>query len=261
MPVLLLAIILGIVEGVTEFLPISSTGHLILAGRAIGLQGDFSSAFEVVIQAGAIFSVLLLRRDRFARLLPNRPNGPLSGRQGLFNLGLITVPALAIGFVLRHVIKERLFAPHPVAVAMFVGGVAILLLDRERKDGKTMDGLTVRDALLIGLVQALALWPGMSRSGSTIIGALALGYRREDATELSFLAAVPILLAATAYDGLKHWQEFSQHAGVLAVGLVAAFVSALLSIQGFIALLKRAGLRPWGWYRLAAAPLFWFWFR
>ena len=257
---LLQALWLGLVEGITEFLPVSSTGHLILASRALGLSGDFVDAFNVVVQSGAILAVLVLRRERFAALLPSRPSSSLGGTRGLYHMALISAPALALAFFFQKAIKGVLFAPGPVSLAMLVGGIAILLLDRERAQGRGLQDLSARDALLIGLVQSLALWPGMSRSACTIIGALALGYSREAATELSFLAAVPILLAATAYDTLKHWQSFGQHAGPLALGWVAAFVAALFAVQGFLALLKRAGLKPFGWYRLAVAPLFYLWF-
>jgi undecaprenyl-diphosphatase len=258
---LLQALWLGIVEGVTEFLPISSTGHLIVASRALGLSGEFSDAFDVAVQSGAILSVLIMRRERFAALLPGRPEAPLGGWQGLRNLALISAPALILGFFFRKAIKGLLFGSGPVALATAVGGVAILLLDRERGAKRGLGDLSVRDALLIGLMQSLALWPGMSRSACTILGALALGYSREAATELSFMAAVPVLLAATGYETLKHWHTFGEQAAPLAVGLLAAFVAALFAIQGFIALLKRAGLKPWGWYRLAVAPLFWLWFK
>lgn len=257
---LLHALWLGLVEGLTEFLPVSSTGHLILTSRALGLSGAFSDAFDVAIQSGAILAVVLLRRERFARLLPSRPDGALDGKRGLWHLGLITAPALLLGFLFRHAIKERLFAPGPVALAFLVGGIAILLLDKERQ-GKGLEALDSRDALLIGLIQALALWPGMSRSGCTILAALGLGYSREAATELSFLAAVPVLLAATGYEALKNAHEFASQIAPLAVGWLAAFAAACLAIQGFLALLKRAGLKPFGWYRVAVAPLVYLWFR
>lgn len=257
---LLQALWLGLVEGLTEFLPISSTGHLILASRALGLQGDFSDAFNVAIQSGAIMAVLLLRRERFAMLLPQKASGPLAGKRGLWQLALISAPALLLAFLFRHSIKEHLFAPGPVALAMLVGGLGILALDRER-GGKELEDLSNRDALLIGLVQALALWPGMSRSACTILGALGLGFSRRASTELSFLAAVPVLLAATLYEGVKQADSFAQQWPVLALGWLAAFASAALAIQLFLALLKRVGLKPFGWYRLAAAPLIYLWFR
>lgn len=259
---LLQALWLGLVEGFTEFLPISSTGHLILASRALGLDGEFNDAFNVAIQSGAIAAVLLMRRERFARLRPGAAGrGPLDGWRGLFHLGLITAPALGLAYFFRHAIKEHLFAPGPVALALLLGGVGILLLDKERDRGLSLDQLSTRHALLLGLIQALALWPGMSRAACTILGALALGYSREAATELSFLAAVPVLLAATAYESIQNAASFGQNMDLLLVGLVAAFASAALAIQGFLAMLKRVGLKPFGWYRLAAAPLFYVWFQ
>jgi undecaprenyl-diphosphatase len=253
------ALWLGLVEGITEFLPVSSTGHLIIVSRALGLSGEFVDAFNIAVQSGAILAVVILRRERFARLLPNRPDGALDGKRGLWHLFLITSPALILGYFFRHAIEERLFAPLPVALAFAVGGLAILLLDRERR-GRDLDSLSDRDALLIGLVQCLALWPGMSRSGCTIIGALLLGFRRDVATELSFLAAVPVLLAATGYEALKHRHAFAGEMAPFVVGWLAAFVSACLAIQGFLALLKRRGLKPFGWYRVVVAPLVYLWF-
>lgn len=258
---LLQALWLGLVEGITEFLPVSSTGHLIVASRALGLRGDYSDAFDVAIQSGAILAVLLMRRERFSRLLPGRPDSALGGWQGLRNLAIISAPALGLAFFFRHAIKAKLFAPLPVALAFAVGGVAILFLDKDKKQARGLDRLNARDALLIGLAQCFALWPGMSRSASTILGALVLGYDREAATELSFLAAVPILLAATGYEGLKNAAAFAQQPWPLLVGWVAAMLSAMLAIQGFLALLKRVGLKPFGWYRLAIAPLVYLWFR
>lgn len=256
------ALWLGVVEGATEFLPISSTGHLILASRALGIEGGFSDAFNVAIQSGAIAAVLLMRRQRFARLLPGpgSGSGPLDGWRGLWHLGLITAPALVLAYLFRHGIKQHLFAPGPVAAALLAGGVGILWLDKERGQGHGLERLDARHALLLGLIQALALWPGMSRAACTILGALALGYSREAATELSFLAAVPVLLAATAYESVSNAASFGQNLDLLVVGLLAAFVSAMAAIQGFLALLKRVGLRPFGWYRLAAAPVFYLWF-
>lgn len=251
------ALILGAVEGLTEFLPISSTGHLILTSRFLGLQGDYIDAFEVVIQSGAIAAILWLRRERFMALLPGRPNAALSGWQGLFNLGLSALPALAIGGLFGHKIKEALFYPGPVALAMVVGALLILALDRPR-DGATrgLASFTGRDALIIGLAQCLALWPGMSRSACTIVGALLLGFDRESATEFSFLAAVPVLLAATAHDAIKQRHAFVADPLPLALGWICAFAVACLAVNGFLKVLKRGGLRPFAWYRLAAAPVF-----
>lgn len=254
---LLHALILGAVEGLTEFLPVSSTGHLILTSQFLGLHGDYVEAFEVVIQSGAIAAILWLRRERFMALLPGRAEGPLGGKQGLLNLGLCTLPALVLGALFAHKIKEALFHPGPVAGAMVVGALAILALDRPRPGAsRDLGSLTGRDALIIGLAQCLAMWPGMSRSACTILGAMLLGFDRESATEFSFLAAVPVLLAATAHDALKQRHAFVADPLPLALGWICAFVVACLAVQGFLKLLKRGGLRPFAWYRLAAAPIF-----
>ncbi len=248
------ALILGAVEGLTEFLPVSSTGHLILTAQLLKLQGEYLEAFEVVVQSGAIAAILWLRRERFLALLPGKPNGPLAGWTGLVNLSLCTLPALAIAALFGSTIKSALFHPGPVAIAMVVGALGILALDRpERLGTRGLPALTRRDALIIGLAQCLALWPGMSRAACTILGALALGYDRESATEFSFLAAVPLLLAATAHDAVKARHSFAADPLPLLIGWVAAFIVAVIAIGGFLNLLKRGGLRPFAWYRLAAA--------
>lgn len=254
------ALILGAVEGLTEFLPVSSTGHLILASRFLGLEsGAYLEAFEVVIQSGAIAAILWLRRGRFMALLPGRPEGPLGGWTGLRNLSLVTLPALLLAAAFGSKIKATLFNPTSVAIAMVVGALAILALDRPRQsEGRGLDALGTREIVLIGLAQCLALWPGMSRAACTILGALALGFDRKSATEFSFLAAVPLLLAATAHDAVKARAELLADPLPLALGWVAAFAVALLAVKGFLGLLNKAGLRPFAWYRLAAAPFF-FW--
>lgn len=254
------ALILGAVEGLTEFLPVSSTGHLILTSELLKLQGDYLEAFEIVIQSGAIAAILWLRRERFVALLPGKAEGPLGAGTGLRNLALCTLPALVLGGLFAHKIKEALFHPGPVAVAMVVGALAILALDRpERLGRRTLATLTPRDALIIGFCQCVAMWPGMSRSACTILGAMALGFDRESATEFSFLAAVPVLLAATAHDAFKARHSFAADPLPLAVGWVCAFAVAILAVNGFLRLLKKGGLRPFAWYRLAAAPLFYVW--
>jgi undecaprenyl-diphosphatase len=254
------ALILGAVEGITEFLPVSSTGHLVLAGNLLGLpKTDFLDAFEIVIQSGAIAAILWLRWDRFMALRPGHGTGPIAGRQGLRNLFLCTLPAIILGGLFASKIKSLLFFPAPVALAMAVGAVAILALDRPGHLGtRKLSDLTPRDALLIGLAQCLAMWPGMSRSACTILGAMALGFDRESATEFSFMAAVPVLLLATAHDLVKEPHAFAGHLGVLILGWLCAFVVACLSVRAFLGLLKGKGLRPFAWYRLAAAPIFYF---
>ena len=254
------ALILGAVEGLTEFLPVSSTGHLILTAQLLKLQGEYLEAFEIVIQSGAIAAILWLRRDRFVALLPGKAEASLGGWTGLRNLFLCTLPALVLGFLFAHKIKEALFHPGPVALAMVVGALAILALDRPGHIGtRSLKSLSPRDALIIGFCQCIAMWPGMSRSACTILGAMVLGFDRESATEFSFLAAVPVLLAATAHDAIKARHSFAADPLPLAIGWVCAFGVAILAVNGFLALLKKGGLRPFAWYRLAAAPLFFVW--
>jgi undecaprenyl-diphosphatase len=259
------AVILGIVEGLTEFLPVSSTGHLILAGHLLGQSGEKAATFEVVIQLGAILAVVVLYHRRFLGLVRPSPLVRFSGLRGLWLLFLTSVPAALLGLVLHKFIKARLFTPLTVAAALAVGAVAILLVERKRGKPRyfSLDEITPTLALGIGFFQCLSLWPGFSRAAATIMGGMVLGARRELAAEYSFVAAVPIMVAATGFDLFSHWQLFSAaDLEVLAVGFAVSFVAALVAVKGFIALLKRTTLAPFAWYRLALAPLVvWFWGR
>lgn len=259
------AVILGIVEGLTEFIPVSSTGHLIIAGNLLGFVGEKASTFEVAIQLGAILSVVVLYRERFLRLIPNNREhfSPLSsaldGWSGLLRIGLATLPALIVGFLLRKVIKTYLFTPHTVAAALLIGGIAILFVERHvrRRPASAVDTLSLGQALGIGLFQTLALWPGTSRSAATILGGMLLGLDRKGAAEFSFLIAVPVMAAATGYDLLKmNGQLSGEEMAQLAVGFIVAFIVALATIRWFLRLLNRWSLAPFAWYRIAIAPLF-----
>ncbi len=260
-----IAVILGIVEGLTEFIPVSSTGHLIMAGNLLGFVGEKASTFEVAIQLGAILSVVVLYRERFARLLPTyrAPYSPLgsalNGWSGILRIGLATLPALVVGFILRNVIKRYLFSPYTVAAALLVGGIAILAAERavRRRPTSAVDTLSLGQALGIGLFQTLALWPGTSRSAATIVGGMLLGLDRKGAAEFSFLIAVPIMIAATGYDLLKIKDQLSgAETAQLAIGFVVAFVVALATIRWFVRLLNRWSLAPFAWYRITIAPIF-----
>lgn len=260
-----IAVILGIIEGLTEFIPVSSTGHLIVAGNLLGFVGEKASTFEVAIQLGAILSVVVLYRARFLRLLPTTqaPLSPLAstldGWSGLWRIGLATLPALVVGFATHGFIKQHLFTPAAVALALAVGGVGILLTERyvRRRPTSPLDTLSLGQALGIGLFQTLALWPGTSRSAATIIGGMLLGLDRKGAAEFSFLIAVPIMMAATGYDLLKMREALSgAEAAQLALGLIVAFVVALLTIRAFIRVLNRWSLVPFAWYRIVVAPMF-----
>lgn len=251
------ALVLGIVEGLTEFLPISSTGHLILVGEVLGFTGDKAATFDVFIQLGAILAVVVLYRRRFVGLLDmNKPG--LAGKRGLQMLAATTAPALVAGFLLHGIIKDYLFNPMSVAIGLLVGGIALILVERLHKSGKgiDIDHISTAQALKIGCFQTLALAPGVSRSGATIVGGRLLGLSRQAAVEYSFLAAVPVMIAAVSYDlykSLPHLQ--ASDFGMFAVGFVAAFVSALLAITFFVKLVARFSLEPFGWYRIGLAVL------
>lgn len=264
----LIAIILGFVEGITEYLPISSTGHLILFGDLLQFTGEKAKTFDVVIQLGAILAVVWLYWPRFMGLLhglgdsvknPASVFGPgLKGGAGIFKLGLVTGPALVIGAVFGSRIKEHLFNTTCVAIALAVGAVLILLVERYGKfaDGLEADELTWKKSIVIGCVQCLALWPGMSRSASAIIGGMVVGLSRKAAAEFSFLAAVPILSAAALHDLFKAAALFTvDDIKLVVIGLVVSFVTALLTVKWFIGIVGRWSLRPFAYYRLVVAAL------
>lgn len=253
----LTAIILGIVEGLTEFLPVSSTGHLIIAGHLLDFTGPKAETFEIVIQLGAILAVAVLYWRTFLGLI--RPDGRrFSGVNGLFLLFLTSLPASLLGLFAHSAIKEHLFTPVTVAFALATGALAILVVEKlpARNKVRSLDEITPALALGIGCFQCLSLWPGFSRSAATIMGGMILGAQRRTAAEYSFVAAVPIMIAATGYDLLKSWRLFSPDDFLLlAVGFAVSFVSAWIAVKAFIALLGRLTLRPFAWYRLALAPI------
>jgi undecaprenyl-diphosphatase len=257
---ILVAIILGIVEGLTEFLPISSTGHLILAGELFGFTGSKANTFEVFIQLGAILAVVWLYRNRFAGVLQLRDNTGLKGKRGIMMLALTTLPALIVGFLLHDFIKDHLFQPETVALGLAVGGIAIIIFERFKHHPATisLDKITRKQAWGVGLYQLLALWPGMSRSASTILGGMLLGFDRKTAAEYSFLIAVPVMIAATGFDLLKNLSEL--HASdfpLFAVGFMAAFISALLAVKYFVQFVQHYGFTVFGVYRIILAIIVW----
>jgi undecaprenyl-diphosphatase len=258
MPVLVIAVILGLVEGVTEFLPVSSTGHLILAGRLLGFTGETAGTFEIFIQLGAILAVVVHYRKVFFELLRPPMGDGFSGTRGLGLLGWTTVPGLVAGLLAHGFIKAHLFTPITVAAALFVGAIWILLTERYYRHHapRGLDRLDRRTAIGIGLFQCLALWPGMSRSTCTILGAMLLGLDRVAATQYSFFAAVPLLAAATGYDLLKSLHAL--HASdipLFGVGFVVAYATAWLAIRFFVRFVSRHSLAVFGWYRLALAAV------
>lgn len=248
--------ILGIVEGLTEFIPVSSTGHLILASDILRFQGDYVATFTVFIQLGAIMAVVAACGNRLKGLLSVRWGAGLSGLRGLFLLALTTLPAAVLGLILRSIIKERLFHAVNVAAGLGVGGIWILLAERfmPRPTKNGLDALTWRDALWIGVLQCLSLWPGMSRSLSTIMGGLLTGLDRRSATEYSFLAAVPVVVLACSFDLMASLPSLDRSlVPSFAVGFVVSFLAAWAAVRFLINFVSRHTLVPFGWYRVGMA--------
>jgi len=239
------ALILGIVEGLTEFLPVSSTGHLILAGGLLGFDDSRAKVFTIVIQTGAMFAVLWEYRHRFLRV-----------DSALWrNLAIAFMPAAVLGLTLGALIKRYLFSAVPVALAFIVGGFVILWVERRGHPSarvEQVDAMTWLDALKVGVAQAFALIPGTSRAGATIIGGMLFGLSRRAATEFSFFLAVPTLVAAGAYDFWRNRELFAMDdLGMIAIGLAAAFASAFVVIRWLIRYVATHDFRIFAWYRIA----------
>lgn len=250
---LLKALVLGVVEGLTEFLPISSTGHLILAGDLLGFNDEKAKVFEIVIQTGAMLAVVWEYRERFGRVLAGLAYDRAAQRFAL-NLVVAFIPAAALGLAFSKLIKVYLFHAVPVALAFVIGGFVILWVERRQRRAvvESVDDMTWRDALKVGIAQAFALIPGTSRSGATIIGGMLFGLSRRAATEFSFFLAVPTLIAAGAYDFWKNRALFdSGDLGMFTVGSVAAFASAFVCVRWLIRYIATHDFKPFAWYRIA----------
>ncbi|MBK1712883.1 undecaprenyl-diphosphate phosphatase [Rubrivivax gelatinosus] len=258
------AAIMGIVEGLTEFLPISSTGHLILAGSLLDFTGETAKVFEIAIQTGAMFAVVWEYRERLGSTVRGIGRDPVARRFAL-NVLIAFIPAVVLGLAFGKLVKEHLFHPVPVATAFIVGGFIILLVERRHRRAfgvrdlegtrrarvESVDDMTPADALKVGLVQCLALIPGTSRSGSTIIGSMLFGFSRRCATEFSFYLGIPTLIGAGAYSVLKqrdalHWGDLP----LFVVGSLFAFASALLCIRWLIRYVSSHDFTVFAWYRI-----------
>jgi undecaprenyl-diphosphatase len=256
------AIVLGLVEGITEYLPVSSTGHLLIVGRLLGL-GDVSGdakvaldAYSVIIQFGAIAAVLLISWKRVWSVVMGLFGQDEIGRKLLIALGVAFVPAAVFGKAGDSLISENLLAPWPVAIAWIVGGIVILVLwpKLRHRPGAALETITVKQAAIIGLMQAIALWPGTSRSFVAIVGALLVGLSLSAAVEFSFLLGLLTLTAASAYAALTDGPTVIDSYGVTTplIGIVVAAVSAFAAVKFMVAYLNKGGLAPFGWYRIGA---------
>jgi undecaprenyl-diphosphatase len=247
------AALLGLVEGVTEFIPVSSTGHLILVSHWLGETGEAAKTFDIFIQLGAILAIVWLYRTRLVHVVRSARSDPAS-RRFVLNLIIAFLPAAIVGFLAHDWIKARLFTPVVVATALVAGGLVILLIERLRPRERVADVADVRPptALGIGLAQVLSLIPGTSRSGATIMGGYALGLSRRAATEFSFFLSIPVMFAATLYDLLKSRGALgAADLPAFTVGFVVAFVSAVIVVKAFLGYISRHSFRAFAWYRIA----------
>jgi undecaprenyl-diphosphatase len=266
MPILLIALILGIVEGVTEFIPVSSTGHLILATELLGFDANRWAAFNVIIQLGAILAIVVLYWRTFWAVLEGMLKGSAMSWRFVRNIAIAFTPSAVLGLLLINQIERLLGNALVVAVALIVGGIVILIIERLTKPGEIVGvaEMPMGKVLGIGLIQCLSMIPGVSRSGATILGGLSLGVERRTAAEFSFFLAIPTMVGATTLQLAKHHEELLAGAsgvgfGAVAVGFVTSFVVAIVVVKAFVHYISRHGFAPFAWYRIAvgAAALLW----
>lgn len=254
------ALVLGLIEGLTEFLPVSSTGHLLIAQRLMGIESsEAANAYAIVIQAGAIVAVLGLYRHRVGQMLLGLAGRNQTGRDIALALLVGFLPAAVIGLLADETIESYLFGPWPIAVAWAMGGALLLVIGRRIKaaQGNALEAVTLKAALIIGFAQCAAMWPGVSRSLATILGGLGVGLSLAAAVEFSFLLGLLTLGAATAYKTLDSGAAMHDAYGLpeIAVGFLAAWVSALLAVKWMVAWLNERGLSIFGWWRVTAAAI------
>jgi len=248
------ALLIGVVEGLTEFLPVSSTGHIILAEEVLHFQGPPGKVFEIVIQLGAILAVCLLYRAKIWTTVEGVLQRDKRAIRFATAIAVAFLPAAIVGVAAHKYIKSVLFSPWVVAIALIVGGIAILLIERfaQRPRIKTLDDVDLKTALYIGLCQCLAMIPGVSRAGATIMGARAFRVDRATAAEFSFFMAIPTMVGAFALD---FWQNkdvlTGDNLGIIAVGFVVSFISGLVVVRTMLDFINRYGLTPYGWWRIA----------
>ncbi len=266
MPILLIALILGIVEGVTEFLPVSSTGHLILATELLGFDADKWAAFNVIIQLGAILAIVVLYWRTFWAVLGGMIEGKAVSWRFVRNIVIGFLPSAILGFLLINKIEGLLGNAQVVAIAFILGGIAILVIERLVKNTPVVGiaEMPLKTVIGVGIVQCLAMIPGVSRSGATIMGGLSLGVERRTAAEFSFFLAIPTMVGATTLELVKHHDTLMAGAsgvgfGAVAVGFVVSFVTAIVVVKAFVHYISKHGFGPFAWYRIIAggAALVW----
>ncbi|HET9813516.1 MAG TPA: undecaprenyl-diphosphate phosphatase [Sphingomicrobium sp.] len=266
MPILLIALILGIVEGVTEFIPVSSTGHLILATELLGFDAEKWAAFNVIIQLGAILAIVVLYWRTFWAVLAGMLKGEAVSWRFVRNILIGFLPSAILGFLLINNIEALLGNAAVVAVALILGGIAILLIEKLHKPGDVVGvaEMPLKTVIGVGIIQCLSMIPGVSRSGATILGGLSLGVERRTAAEFSFFLAIPTMLGATTLELVKHHDTLMAGAsgvgfGTVAVGFIVSFVVAIVVVKAFVAYISRHGFAPFAWYRIiaGAAALIW----
>jgi undecaprenyl-diphosphatase len=253
-----ITVVLGVIEGITEYVPVSSTGHLILAGRWLAFPEEKAASFEIFIQLGAVFAVVWFYREKLFAIVTCLARDA-EARAFVAKVLVAFVPAAVVGLLFHHWIVQVLFGPLPVAAALAVGGAVFIAIDRpgrERPGTDTVDDVTWRQALVVGVVQIAALWPGMSRSGATIIGGLVAGLSRRAALEFSFFLAIPTLGAASV---LALWEArkvlVASDAPIFGLGFAVSFAVSLAVIAALLRYVRDHDLRPFGWYRLALAAI------
>lgn len=250
---LLKALFLGLVEGLTEFLPISSTGHLILFGHLIDFQSDSGRVFEVVIQLGAILAVCWLYRQKIIELVRGFFSGDVHARKFAIHVFIAFLPAVVIGILAVDFIKQVLFSPFVVACALIIGGLIIFAVEARNFQPKTVEAtdITLKQAILVGFAQCLAMIPGTSRSGATIIGGMLSGLSRKAATEFSFFLAMPTMLGAATYDLIRNADMLTSDNLInISVGFISAFIAALIVVQALVKFVAKHTLRVFAWYRV-----------
>ncbi len=255
---LLKALFLGLIEGLTEFLPISSTGHLILFGHLIDFKSDSGRVFEVVIQFGAILAVCWLYRQKIIALIRGFFSGEVHARRFAINVFVAFLPAVVIGVLAVDFIKQVLFSPLVVAFALIIGGLIIFAVEAREYKPKTIEAtdISFKQSILVGFAQCVAMVPGTSRSGATIIGGMLLGLSRKAATEFSFFLAMPTMLGAATYDLFRNANVLTSDNLVnISVGFMAAFVAALLVIKALVKFVEKHSLRVFAWYRIVLGIL------